>query len=314
MKELLKAKQKVLALKADIEKKSALYDTYRSMCSKENLLLEALKQEEHDVESLHGFTLTSILETLKRTKAVREQRELEALKIAKEKYERFIQEKNALLETIEALEQSCECESHVHQAYDQVFFATLEHYKGLNTPESYKIMAYEQQLNKIEWDYKRLTESQTLNKKIQNSLFDILSTLDDATTYSTLEITGGDIWASTLKKERLQAANEKVNDICGHICAYESLLKKIDGVDEASFDALINISISVENCVERLETKPILHSQILKMQEEIKKHTYVYDKIYMTLDEAKKQNGQWRDDIKEALETFVLSLAMSDIA
>lgn len=314
MKELLKAKQKVLALKADIEKKSALYDTYRSMCSKESLLLEALKQEEHDVEVLHGFTFTSILETIKRTKAEREQRELEALQIAKERYERFIDEKSALLETIEALEQSCECEPHIHQEYNQVFFATLEYYKTLNTPESYKVIAYEQQLQKAESDYKKLTESQALNKKIQNHLFDILSTLDDATTYSTLEITGGDIWASTLKKERIQAAIEKIHEIHCHVNLYETQLRGLELIDRHVCTTLITISTSVEACMHQLENCNLLRSQILKIQEEMKCHTYTYDKIYMTLDTIKKQNGQWMQDVKEELETYILHLEMSDIA
>lgn len=311
MEELWKAKQKVLALKSNLEKKSALFNTYREICTRENRLIESIKKEQRDVDILHGFTLTSIVETVKRTKSLREKKEVDELNQVKQEYEDLLKEKATLLQTLDVLEKECALEKEIIQEYDNKFNDVLTQCTKMTDSLDDKLKTYKQALDELTKDQKKCLESISLNQKIQGSLSDIILTLQDAMVYSSLEVTGGDIWAKTLKEERFCASKDKVKEVKHLIDHYKVLIADLSLKYWFSIEYRSLMLSYSESQFECFFASCPLHSEIPELQEVIKNIINTYMEQNDILSKCKEDLLNEMTHQKSQIESFIFQMPLS---
>lgn len=313
MEELWKAKQKVLALKSNLEKKSALFNAYRELCSKEIKLIESIKKEQRDVDVLHGFTLTSIVETVKRTKSLREKKEVDELNQVKQEYETLLKDKATLLKTLDDLDKECAHEEEIIKEYDHKFNDVLNQCTLMTDSLDDKLKSYKDALDELTKDQKKCLESISLNQKIQGSLSDIILTLQDAMVYSSLEVTGGDIWAKTLKEERFCASKEKVKEVKHLVDHYKILIKDLGLKPWFPEDyKSIFLSLNDNETPFGLFFAPCpRHSEIPALQDAIKDVINIFIKENDTLSNCKDLLLNEMTHQKDQIESFIFQMPLS---
>lgn len=199
--------------------------------------LEILNKENHDVEVLKKVSFHSFLATVMNNKSEKlDKEEMEALR-AKQHYDACVVEETQLREEVERIQSKIANEKTYEKQYADAFEAKKTYLKSMDQEFHVKIEQLDIRLRDTYQVIVEIKEARAVASDVIIASGEAIEALESAKSFGAWDIVGGGMLATMAKRDKMSAAENKLNAVNYGIKKLQKELKDVKIV----FDVDLNI-------------------------------------------------------------------------
>lgn len=206
--------------------------------------LKKLEKENKDVDKITGVTFQSFLATLLKNREEKiEKEELEAME-AKRQYDEIVYEVESLEDEINALIKTTSNKSNIEKEYEVIYSDKKEKIMSADPALWQQITLIDQEISKDHAMIKEIKEALIASNKVISASRNAMIELGEAKDYGVWDMMGGGLLATMAKRERMDKAQQSINNMKYAIKQFSSELEDIDERMDVEIDIASYMSVT----------------------------------------------------------------------
>lgn len=269
-------------------------------------LKQIMRNEQEDVERLNSRNLTALYYRVTGKMGEKLSKEKQEAYAAAVRYDSAKGELQAVNEKIEGYRKQLADLSGCEQEYQALLEGKKEEIKKTGTPDAVRIMELEEKITFQKTRQKELEEAVRAGRRAQNIAVDIMNSLDEAKSWSTIDIIGGGIVSDMIKYDALGKAKTMTDQLQLALRNFRTELA--DVTEEMHGDIYTEISGALcfaDYFFDNLFTDWLVRSKINESRNKVDQTCEQIQKVLQNLNRIQEQNSCMQRQLEKDLEEAV---------
>jgi phospholipase/lecithinase/hemolysin len=255
----------------------------------QKMLEKKMLSEGKDLEKLDGISLLNLWHSIRASKDLAREKEMQEYLAAKMKYEEATVTVQQLEADIRSIENKLQSVENPVQEYQEALKAKENYLLKSGNTTIQRIFDLDEKLGRLQAEKQELLEARAAGQSAGSGLARVADILNSASGWGALDIVGGGLLITAIKHSRINDANRELKKTQALLQRFQRELEDVNLNDTIGISKL---SIAADFLLDGLLFDLIAQSQINNAKERVRKAADKVEQINKNLEDLLAQNQQ----------------------